>query len=128
MIRVTVSYWGEGISFSGSEGKLTELTNIRTAYKRDELQLIHNEKTKSMMDRKLTVGEKVAQLAASYEKLKALDQELWLNYPNDYIWFFDLRGYPSYIFLDQEGTYDRELVQRIQNVDVELMKERLELK
>ena len=128
MIRVTVSYWGEGISFSGSEGKLTELTNIRTAYKRDELQLIHNEKTKSMMDRKLTVGEKVAQLAASYEKLKALDQELWLNYPNDYIWFFDLRGYPSYIFLDQEGKYDRELVQRIQNVDVELMKERLELK
>lgn len=81
-----------------------------------------------MMDRKLTVGEKVAQLAASYEKLKALDQELWLNYPNDYIWFFDLRGYPSYIFLDQEGKYDRELVQRIQNVDVELMKERLELK
>lgn len=128
MIRVTVSYWGEGISFSGSEGKLTELTNIRTAYKRDELQLIHNEKTKSMMDRKLTVGEKVVQLEASYEKLKALDQELWLNYPNDYIWFFDLRGYPSYIFLDQEGTYDRELVQRIQNVDVELMKERLELK
>jgi len=128
VIRVTVSYWGEGISFSGSEGKLTELTNIRTAYKRDELQLIHNEKTKSMMDRKLTVGEKVAQLAASYEKLKALDQELWLNYPNDYIWFFDLRGYPSYIFLDQEGKYDRELVQRIQNVDVELMKERLELK
>lgn len=91
-----VSYWGEGISFSGSEGKLTELTNIKNAYKRDELQLIHNEKHQAMMDRKLTVGEKVAQLKSSYEKFKAFDQKLWLNYPNDYIWFFDNKRMSDY--------------------------------
>ncbi len=91
-----VSYWGEGISFSGSEGKLTELTNIKNAYKRDELQLIHNEKNQSMMDRKLTVAEKVAKLEASYEKFKALDQELWLSYPNDYVWFFDNKRMSDY--------------------------------
>lgn len=91
-----VSYWGEGISFSGSEGKLTELTNIRNAYKRDELQLIHNEKNQAMMDRKLTVGEKMAKLNTSYEKFKTIDQELWLNYPNDYSWFFDNKRMSDY--------------------------------
>ena len=84
-----VSFWGEGISFSGSEGPLTSLANIKNTDKRDELRAIHSAKHQFMIDRKLTTVEKVAKINASYEKLEAFDQDLWLKYPNDYVWFFN---------------------------------------
>lgn len=91
-----VSYWGEGVLFSGSEGKLTELTNIRNSYKKEELRPIHMEKNQFMMDRKLSLEEKVAKLKIAYEKFKRFDQELWLAYPNNYISFFDNKRTSDY--------------------------------
>lgn len=39
--------------------------------------------------------------------------------------FFDLRGYPSYVFIDKEGNFDRSTVSRLSSLNIKKLKEKL---
>jgi len=44
---------------------------------------------------------------------------------NDFMDFFNLSGFPSYIFIDKEGNHDTKLINFISRLDIETVKEKL---
>jgi len=39
--------------------------------------------------------------------------------------YFNLTGYPSYVFIDKEGNYDPDFISRISSIKLNKLKERL---